>query len=67
MMKLKCNKCGKILEAIPGYESAGWRHCPCGGVATDFRHELDTTEHKQRPDRAGRVGNEDRKRTESRD
>lgn len=30
---LKCKRCGKTLPPVKGYESAGWRHCPCGGVA----------------------------------
>ena len=32
--KLVCNRCGKTLPPIKGYEKASWRHCPCGGVAT---------------------------------
>lgn len=31
---LKCNRCGKVLSPIKGYEKSVWRHCPCGGVAT---------------------------------
>jgi ferritin len=31
---LTCNRCGKALSPIKGYENSKWRHCPCGGVAT---------------------------------
>jgi ferritin len=37
---LKCNRCGKTLPPVKGYESSKWRHCPCGGVATRKASEL---------------------------
>jgi hypothetical protein len=32
--ELICNRCGKSLPPVKGYENSMWRHCPCGGVAT---------------------------------
>ena len=32
--ELKCNRCGKTIPPVKGYENSAWRHCPCGGVAT---------------------------------
>lgn len=31
--RYQCQRCGKALPAIPGYERSTWRHCPCGGIA----------------------------------
>ena len=31
--QLHCKRCGRVQNPVPGYESAVWQHCPCGGIA----------------------------------